>query len=127
MAAYSIVSCLDGSSWDINFDGLTPTSGQTYFIEFEGPTPMGCYTIGEEVNSWTDVFYSAVLYDDCNECWTTTYSGETSGQYTYEDCVNCSGTTTVQPLPHPIYTNGQGIPVTQLTAVALGGFNGLNS
>jgi hypothetical protein len=51
---------------------------------------------------------------------------EINGTYTYEDCVTCSGTTTSQPLPHPVYSNGQGVPVIQISAVALGGFNGLN-
>jgi hypothetical protein len=51
---------------------------------------------------------------------------ETNGNYTYEDCVNCDGSVTTQSLPHPVYSNGQGVEVIQLTAVALGGFNGLN-
>jgi hypothetical protein len=49
-----------------------------------------------------------------------------AGTYNYEDCINCSGTITTAPLPHPIYSNEQGIAVVQLTAVTLGGPNGLN-
>jgi hypothetical protein len=50
-----------------------------------------------------------------------------AGQYTYEDCINCSGTTSTAPMPHPIYSTAQNEPVRQLTAVTIGGFNGLNS
>ena len=50
-----------------------------------------------------------------------------AGQYTYEDCVTCSGTTSTASMPHPIYSTAQNAPVRQLTAVAIGGFNGLNS
>lgn len=50
-----------------------------------------------------------------------------AGNYTYEDCITCSGTTSTASMPHPIYSTAQNEPVIQLTAVALGGFNGLNS
>jgi hypothetical protein len=51
----------------------------------------------------------------------------TNGQYDYEDCVNCDGSVTINPLPHPIFTDGQGVAIVQTTAVTLGGMNGLNS
>lgn len=50
-----------------------------------------------------------------------------AGTYNYEDCINCDGTVTTAPLPHPVYSTAQNVPVVQLTAVALGGFNGLNN
>lgn len=50
-----------------------------------------------------------------------------AGTYNYEDCINCSGTTTTAPMPHPVYSTAQNQDVVQLTAVAIGGFNGLNS
>lgn len=49
-----------------------------------------------------------------------------NGQYDYQDCVNCDGTVTEQALPHPIFTNGDGVAIVQTTAVKLGGMNGLN-
>jgi hypothetical protein len=51
----------------------------------------------------------------------------TNGQYDYEDCVNCDGSVTINPLPHPVYTDGQGVAIVQTTAVTLGGMKGLNS
>jgi len=51
----------------------------------------------------------------------------TNGQYDYEDCVNCDGSVTINPLPHPVYTDGQGVAIVQTTAVTLSGMNGLNS
>jgi len=50
-----------------------------------------------------------------------------AGQYSYEECLKCSGTTSEVPMPHPIYSTADNIPVVQLTAVELGGFNGLNN
>jgi len=50
----------------------------------------------------------------------------TNGQYDYEDCVNCDGIVTIESLPHPVFTNGQGVSIVQTTAVKLGGMNGLN-
>jgi hypothetical protein len=50
----------------------------------------------------------------------------TNGNYTYEDCLNCSGSVTIEPLPHPVFTNGDGESVVQTTAVTLGGMHGLN-
>ena len=40
---------------------------------------------------------------------------------------NCSGGTTELILPHPVWTNNQGIDVILMDAVALGGSNGLNN
>lgn len=58
----------------------------------------------------------------------STYS---AGTYDYKVCVGCeiSGTTVVSEVnpPHPIYTDGQNNSIIQTTAVALGGFNGLNN
>jgi hypothetical protein len=51
----------------------------------------------------------------------------TGGTINYEDCVNCSGSITVEQLPHAIYSNAQGRAVVQSDSVELGGFNGLNS
>lgn len=54
-----------------------------------------------------------------------------AGTYDYKVCISCTdgGTTTLYDVdvPHPVYTNTNGDSVTQTTAVALGGFNGLNS
>lgn len=50
----------------------------------------------------------------------------TNGQYDYEDCVNSDGSVTIESLPHPVFTNGQGVSIVQTTAVKLGGMNGLN-
>jgi hypothetical protein len=50
-----------------------------------------------------------------------------TGTINYEDCINCSGSTTTSSLPHAIYSNGQGRAVVQADSVALGGPNGLNS
>ena len=54
-----------------------------------------------------------------------------AGTYDYKVCITCtSGSTTTLynvDVPHPVYTNSNGDSETQLTAVAIGGFNGLNS
>lgn len=50
-----------------------------------------------------------------------------NGQYDYQDCVNCSNVVTTQPMPHPVFTDGDGVAIIQTTAVQLGGMNGLNS
>jgi hypothetical protein len=54
-----------------------------------------------------------------------------AGTYDYKICNSCTegGSTTVSSVvvPHPIYTNSNNDNVVQLTAVALGGFNGLNN
>ena len=54
-----------------------------------------------------------------------------AGTYDYKICNSCTdgGTTTVSQIdvPHPVYTNSNGDSVIQITAVALGGFNGLNN
>lgn len=54
-----------------------------------------------------------------------------AGTYDYKVCNSCTdgGTTTLYnvSVPHPVYTNGQNDSITQITAVALGGFNGLNN
>jgi hypothetical protein len=46
-------------------------------------------------------------------------------------CVTCfdgTGSTIYNiPVPHPVYTDGYGTPVTQLNAIELGGQNGLNN
>lgn len=44
-------------------------------------------------------------------------------------CGTCDGAQTVFEVipPHPVWTDGYGIPVTQLNAVTLGGMFGLNS
>jgi ribosomal protein L31 len=58
----------------------------------------------------------------------STYS---AGTYDYKICVGCeeSGTIVVESVsaPHPVYTDGQNNSIIQTTAVALGGFNGLNN
>lgn len=58
-----------------------------------------------------------------------------AGTYVYKDCVVCipvgpadSYTYTEVEPPHPVYTNMTGgTEFVQIQAVALGGFNGLNS
>jgi hypothetical protein len=50
-----------------------------------------------------------------------------NGQYDYQDCINCSGVVTIQDMPHPVFTGGDGVAIIQTTAVQLGGMNGLNS
>jgi hypothetical protein len=54
-----------------------------------------------------------------------------AGTYDYKVCIPCrdGDTTTLINVntPHPVYTNGQNDSITQTTAVALGGFNGLNN
>lgn len=54
-----------------------------------------------------------------------------AGTYDYKVCVGCdeSGTTVVSfvEAPHPVYTDGFNNTIVQTTAVALGGFNGLNN
>lgn len=61
----------------------------------------------------------------------TCTTGTTSaGTYTYDPgYFNTLGTgSTLSTAPHPVYSNqcGNGV-VVQLTAIALGGFNGLNN
>ena len=49
---------------------------------------------------------------------------------TFIDCCDVSGTTVPSDsyIPHPVWTDNDGnISITQLNAVALGGFNGLNN
>lgn len=58
---------------------------------------------------------------------------EVDVQYTYFDCYTCSGDTISRPVPHPVDwvpvgPNGQRQgTVIDMSAVALGGFNGLNN
>ena len=58
---------------------------------------------------------------------------EVNVQYTYTDCFTCSGETSTQAVPHPVDwvpvgPNGQRQgTVIDMSAVALGGFNGLNN
>ena len=58
---------------------------------------------------------------------------EVDVQYTYDDCYTCSGDTISRPVPHPVDwvpvgPNGQRQgTVIDMSAVALGGFNGLNN
>ena len=58
---------------------------------------------------------------------------EVDVQYTYTDCFTCSGETSTQAVPHPVDwvpvgPNGQRQgTVIDMSAVALGGFNGLNN
>ena len=42
-------------------------------------------------------------------------------------CIICSGVTSLEPAPHPIYTNGGADVVVQLNMITLGGPNGLNN
>lgn len=54
-----------------------------------------------------------------------------AGTYNYTSCDACSGgtaTPVVKTVPHPVYgSNNLNDTVVQLTAVAIGGFNGLNN
>lgn len=49
-----------------------------------------------------------------------------AGQYTYDDCISCTGGTFTGSMPHPIDANVDD-SIIQITAVAIGGPNGLNS
>jgi len=59
----------------------------------------------------------------------TGYSVNQQYEYTNECCDPISGSTGPgSPVPHPVYTNTTGdVTYTQLNAVELGGFNGLNN
>lgn len=76
--------------------------------------------------------YSAVtLYDGCGECLEETLTFMSAGT-PYEACIICSpccsgGTVNSVATPHPVWTGLNGEVITQLSAVQLGGMNGLNS
>jgi hypothetical protein len=78
-----------------------------------------------------DTLYSLAPFVNCEVCefLTTPRSGGTE----YIECVICcdcgaSGSTVTQVSPpHPVWTDGYGVPVTQLNMVTLGGMFGLNN
>ena len=59
----------------------------------------------------------------------TGYSVNQQYEYTSDCCNPPTGATTSNtPYPHPVYTSDNGlITYTQLNAVEIGGFNGLNN
>lgn len=74
-------------------------------------------------------FVSAVSYNGCEECLflETPRSGGTEANICQEICTTGNTTVTSVTPPHPEWTDGYGIQVTQLNMITLGGINGLNS
>ena len=128
---FEFVSCLDNQVFvEINTLSVAtiPELNQTYFLNTEEGT-NGCFTFlggytggtpGQEtLNTSTGPF------GDCDECQQETPYGVNPP---YELCVpDCSGNTVSLDMPHPVWTNGYGTPITQLNAVTLGGPDGLNN
>ena len=126
---FEFVSCLDNQVF-VEIDTISiltiPELNQTYFLNTEEGT-NGCFTFlggytggtpGQEtLNTSTGPF------GDCDEC-----QQENGVNPPYELCVpDCSGNTVSLDMPHPVWTNGYGTPITQLNAVTLGGPDGLNN
>ncbi len=68
-------------------------------------------------------FIVSGYYDDCGCQDRTPRSANTETVI----CVICSGETSTVTPPHAVYTDAQGIAVTQMNTVVLGGPDGLNS
>jgi hypothetical protein len=119
--------------------GYVPTENESFFLEITSSrdgTFVGCFEVSSVAqNSKSDFesidlgvvkFLATASFPDCDTC----ASGFTSG-VEYKSCNVCwdgtGYTPTVVIVPHPTYTNQFGQTVTQLNAVAIGGFNGLNN
>ena len=123
------IGCDDGTIYDIDATNFcnshgTPLTGRTYEIQFGSDTPF-CATF-EDITSTgeTNYFYASGPYSECNNC------GQEPPRSANTEtilCVVCSGETSTVIPPHAIYTDAQGVAVTQLNTVALGGPNGLNN
>ena len=131
MANFILEQCSSLDEFIVGFDGrFEPASGETYSFSdgLTGETICGTVISGTaEVTT-----YSAITqYDNCNECIIDTprsANTETAICYTcFSDVNNGTAFYYTNTVPHPVYTDGYGTPVTQLNMVVLGGPNGLNS
>ena len=96
------------------------------FSTIEGPFWEGtlCFEILGVLNESNEFpFLVSGYYDDCNCEDITPRSANTETVI----CVVCSGETSTVTPPHAVYTDAQGIAVTQMNTVVLGGPDGLNN
>lgn len=96
------------------------------FVTVEGPFWEGilCFEVLSVLNElFPASFLVSGYYNDCNCEGGIPRSANTETVI----CVVCSGETSTVIPPHAVYTDAQGVSVTQLNTVALGGPNGLNN
>lgn len=122
---YVFESCVNDGVFlnlDSNTFNFVPEVGLSYYIE-TGSVTSGCYVF-VSLDSGSSDPYTSIYgpYEDCEICVPRNVNPE------YFLCVpDCSGNTITLNLPHPVWTDGYGTPVTQLNAVTLGGPDGLNN
>lgn len=131
---FRFVGCSGYTVYDIEATNFcssygAPTSGDTFSLSYSGG-PHFCATFKELApDGITNYDYYAGPFVDCSSCPRAPIETE-SGQYEYvvinvsdQPCGECTSSIT----PHPNYTALNGDTVYQISAVALGGFNGLNN
>jgi hypothetical protein len=129
MAKFQILLCSDLNQYVIaDSGGETLSIGEIW--SFSGSS--GELICGSVISSSDgDAFFSASTnFDSCGECLESTLTFVSAGT-PYEECLVCytaSGyTATSVAVPHPVWTGPNGQVVTQMSAVQLGGMNGLYS
>lgn len=108
----------------------TPKVGETYQIQYGGETPFCAIFKGLIDGGETNYHYVSGPYKSCDDCVEEIPRSAGTEYEICEICCDCGSTgSTINILtpPHPVYTDGYNIPVTQLNMVTLGGPNGLNS
>jgi hypothetical protein len=133
---FNFIRC--GTSEEINIESDNfcteygvPTTGLTYEIQFGSETPFCATFEGLSESGVTNYHYSSGPFSLCNECIIDiprSANTETAICYTcFSDVNNGTAFYYTNTVPHPVYTDGYGTPVTQLDMVTLGGVNGLNN
>jgi hypothetical protein len=131
MANFILEQCSSSNQFTVGFGvRFTPITGQTYSFSNGLTGETICGTIISGTTGSTT--YSAITqYDNCNECIIDiprSANTETVICYTcFSDVNNGTAFYYTNTVPHPVYTDGYGTPVTQLDMVTLGGVNGLNN
>ena len=133
---FSFIRC--GTSEEINIEATNfcteygvPTTGITYEIQFGSETPFCATFEGLSESGETNYHYSSGPFSLCENCGEEpprSANTETVICYTcFSDVNNGTAFYYTNTVPHPVYTDGYGTPVTQLDMVTLGGVNGLNN
>lgn len=123
--SYIVSACTDSGLYgpiNSNFFNEYPINN---FYSIEGPFWEGplCFSVEGVQDIDIEVpFLVNGSYSDCG-CTEQPRSANTETVI----CVVCSGETSTITPPHAVYTDAQGIAVTQLNTVVLGGPNGLNN
>ena len=129
-----------GTEQEINIEATNfcrehglPITGMTYELQLASYVPFCATFQGLSESGETNYHYVSGPSLRCEDCGTEpepprSANTETVICYTcFSDVNNGNAFYYTNSVPHPVYTDGYGTPVTQLDMVTLGGVNGLNN